>query len=88
MYCTLHFQLQEDEVRKLYRNFARDSMLGYNTSMKVVEESLYVESVVTDIYGNSTPPFDLYSFWIIIPKGKCDKYTCNCNAFYEYDTLF
>ena len=74
MYCTLHFQRHKDEVRKLYRNFARDSMLGYNTSMKVVEESLYVESVAIGfMYGNSTDPFDLYSFWIILPKGKCDK---------------
>ena len=74
MYSTLHFQRHEDEVRKLYRNFARDSMLGYNTSMKVVEESLYVESVGINIYMHySTDLFDLYSFWIILPKGKCDK---------------
>ena len=74
MYYTLHFQLHKDEVRKLYRNFARDSMLGYNTSMKVVEESLYVESVGIKIYFDySGYSFDLYSFWIILPKGKCDK---------------
>ena len=50
-------------------------MLDYNTSMKVAEESFRIEIYVS--FGANAEglysDYDLFSFWIILPKGKCNK---------------
>ena len=62
-------------------------MLDYNTSMKVAEESFRIEIYVSygvfaeGLYSDS----DLFSFWIILPKGKYNK--CKYNALFKYDTF-
>ena len=50
-------------------------MLHYNTSMKVAEESFSIGSYVYMYYdGGDQAVFDIFSFWIMLPKGKCDYY--------------
>ena len=51
-------------------------MLGYNTSLKVVEELFRIETYISfgKNAGEIQSVFDLFSFWIILPKGTC---TCN-----------
>ena len=61
------FQSHRDDVRQLYRNFAEDSMLGHNTSMKVVEESFRLE--LRYLYESVQSAIDLFSFWIVLPIG-------------------
>ena len=54
-------------------------MLGYDTSMKVVEESFRIKTYFS--FGIEIeevhPEFDVISFWIILPKGMCNKFEYN-----------
>ena len=58
-------------MRQLFRHFDSDAMLGYNTSMKVVEERFQLE---LSHYGYTQFELDLFTFWVIVPNGKYNIY--------------